>query len=1462
MKLKLSLRSGAESDDILVTADATATVGQLAERLRTSHPRVRAGVSPGPDLCLRVNAGEHNERSIAGHQTLAEAGIRNGDSITLTAAPPGQAARSDVAATIRVVSGPDAGRSIEIRSGTTLIGRDRDCDVRLTDPMVSKRHAKLIVSDAVEIVDDNSANGVQLNDENVQRALVPVGARVQLGDTEIEVIVHAASGARVADGGSTIEFNRSPRLDPHFDGLKLKAPEPPDRLTPPRFQIATLAAPLLMGLVLFVVTRNVLSVLFIALSPFMTIGMYIENRRQTKRAIEQMRTDYRSALRDLAVQLQYACEVERTERRRENPGVDEIVGSAKSLSPLLWTRRPEHAAFGQVRYGLGTQVSRTSVEMPERNNTLPELWKELHEVVGQFARIERVPVVADLRTCGNIGVGGPTERAHPTAAAVVAQFVGLHSPAELVLCAITTANSVRRWEWLKWLPHTASEHSPIPNQHLVSSEHQTAALLAELEELISVRSPERPSEQLAPLPTVLVVVEDDAALDRARLVQIAESGPAAGVHLLWNAPSQERLPAACRSFAVVDGVAEAGRAGFVPSGEYVGDLELEPLAAPEVRLFASVLSPVIDAGALVEDQSDLPRAVSFLSLSSPGFAESTEEIIEQWRGHNSVPQPGAPRLKRDNTLRALVGQAAADRYYLDLRANGPHALVGGTTGAGKSEFLQSWILGMAVAHSSARVNFLFVDYKGGAAFADCVDLPHCVGLVTDLSPHLVRRALLSLRAELTRREHILNRKRAKDLLELERRRDPETPPSLVIIVDEFAALVGEVPEFVDGVVDVAQRGRSLGLHLVLATQRPAGVIKDNLRANTNLRVALRMADEDDSTDVVGDPVAGTFDPAIPGRGIAKTGPGRLVAFQSAYVGGHTTNEPPVPTIDIHELPFGVASTWDSPTGDDERPAPEGPADIRRIVANVVAADTQLSLARPVRPWLPDLPTAFQLEELPSPRSDAHLIYGVVDRPREQSQPVIGFRPDDEGHMAVYGTGGSGKSGFLRTIAIAAGVATARGGPCHVYGLDFGARQLAMLDQMPHVGAIINGDDQERTARLLRSLRKTVDERAERYGAVNASTIVEYRKNADRPDEPRILLLLDNFTAFRNLYELGRAGNPFDVLESIIADGRSVGVHLVVTADKSNALTAGYRSAIQRELVLRMTTEADLLMLGVKPDVFSDSTPAGRGFVDGDEVQVAIIKGDPNVANQAREVGRLARAFVRQGVAAAPDVERLAEVISFASIAQQPGEPVLGVWDETLAALAFDPSGLFLVSGPPRSGKTTTTVSMLLSLDAAGLSGPRVLFSPSRSDLVGSRDWSHTASDPLEIASLAESLTERLRAEDPTMSGFVLVIQGVADIVNGPADDAVGNLLRAIRTSGAFAIIEGEPIEFNGSYGLIGVIKLDRTGIVLQPDQSHGDTILGTDFPRVSRTEFAAGRGLHARSGRIFRVQVLDSTRHG
>jgi S-DNA-T family DNA segregation ATPase FtsK/SpoIIIE len=1322
---------------------------------------------------------------------------------------------------------------------------------------VSTTHARIVVGDEIEIIDDNSSNGILLAGELVPRLTLRPGDRVVLGETVISVSSRRPATIGNAPLSTTIAFNRSPRVDPVYEGERLVAPEPPQPPSGQRFPLITSIAPLFMGFLLFAITKNALSVVFVALSPIMLVGAYFENKRAGRRALEEATEHFRANLADLVVQLRHAADEERRRRSIEHPATADVVRAMTARDALLWTRRPEHDSFAQLRLGLGVQPCRTTIETPNTRNSTPELQQELSSVVREFAHIDRVPVVADLAVSGSIGVSGPDEAMLGVARGLVLQLVGLHSPAELVVAGVASGRSAARWDWLKWLPHTGSEHSPLASEHLAATAPGCTNLVSELMDLVSSRLGEDGPDRTRHLPLVVLVVEDDAPVDRSRLVHLAEIGPAAGVHLIWVAGTTADLPAACRSFVEVEPSSGVVAAGRVVERELSTPVLVEPVAPADAVALARALSPVVDAGALIDDASDVPARVSFLTEAGRDVADSPESVVERWRESNSLHLPDTParRLKRDNTLRALVGRTATDPFHLDLRTQGPHALVGGTTGAGKSEFLQTWILGMAASHSPQRVTFLFVDYKGGSAFAECVSLPHSVGLVTDLSPHLVQRALTSLNAELRHREHVLNRKKAKDLMELERRDDPEAPPSLVIVVDEFAALVQEVPEFVDGVVNVAQRGRSLGLHLILATQRPAGVIKDNLRANTNLRVALRMADEEDSKDVVGTPVAGTFDPEAPGRGLAKTGPGRLAMFQSGYVGGWTSDAPPPPRIAVTTLTFGTPVEWEEPADLPSEPEVDpGPPDIQRIVANLRRAAESAGLESPRRPWLPELAHVYDLASLPLPRRDSELVFGVVDRPEEQRQGTVAFRPDQDGNMAVFGTGGSGKSALLRTIGISAGL-TARGGPCFVYGLDFGARGLTMLESLPHVGSIIGADDVERTSRLLSQLRDTIDERAVRYAAVNAGTIQEYRRLADRPDEPRVLLLIDGFAAFRSAYEVGHSSRVFDLLSSIAGDGRPVGVHVVLSADRLGSLPASLSGSVQRKLALRLSNEMDEAMLGVPRDGFGTAVPAGRGFLDGMELQVAVLSGSEDVAAQAQAVERLAESMRRADAVEAPPIERLPERVRLDDLpALADGRPAFAVADDTLAEHGFEPSGMLLVAGPSGSGRSTAVASMVAALRRTRPELGFVYFGHRRSPL-STQSWHRRAVGTAEAAAMAAELTEKWADGGDDADSSVVVIDGLGEFLNSDADYPLQDLLKVCRAQGVFVIADGETSDVAGSWPLLQVVKGARHGLVLQPDQTDGDALFRTSFPRMSRSDFPVGRGMYVRGGRATRVQV-------
>lgn len=1440
---------------VTITTDATCTTGDLADALVRADPLGAPLDAP----VLRIHRPDDVEMRTLDRETgLGEAGFRPGSTITV-AAPDHREDEAGATALVRlvVVAGPDSGREVDLPSGTATIGRGPDCDLRLTDPQVSRLHARLLVGDEIEVVDAGSANGVVIGGGTVTRSVVRPDDILVLGTTELQVLVidPEATGHTAGATGAVMAYNRSPRLVARYPEREVPAPDVPSPPTPTRFPALALVAPVLMGTVMYAVTRNPMSLMFVALSPMMMIANWWNGRSTGRRKLAVETAAFTEGMALLRDQVRLDHEIERQARLEESPSTRDTVGAALGLAPVLWSARPGEPGFLTLRVGTGTAPSRTTVTAPARGSADAAMWEELQSALAELRDVTGVPHTVDLTEIGVLGVAGEASAAGPVARALLAQVACLHSPAELVVAGVASRTSAPRWEWLSWLPHVDSPHSPL-HAHLAATPAACSAVVTQVEELIAHRLGGTGRGDGSALPWVVLLVEDDAPVERGRLVRIAEDGLAAGVTVIWRADTQRRLPASCRAVLVADDRGGA-RTGRTADGAWY-DVVPETLDDETAMALGRHLAGVSDAGALTLDESDLPRSAGYLAIVGPEIAEDPGAVIERWHETGSILDRTAPPVRRstDAHLRGVVGQGTDGEFVLDLRTQGPHALVGGTTGAGKSEFLQAWVLGMAAAHSPDRVTFLFVDYKGGAAFADCVDLPHCVGLVTDLAGHLVRRALASLRAELRHREHLLAQAQAKDLLSLERTGDPRTPPALVIVVDEFAALVQEIPEFVDGVVDVAQRGRSLGLHLVLATQRPAGVIKDNLRANTNLRIALRMADEADSSDVLGSPVSAHFDPRIPGRGAVRTGPGRLAMFQTGYVGGRSDHAPPPVSVGIETLTFGPGEEWTVP------PPPEallprsadGPTDAARVVATLGAAAAQAGIPAPRRPWLDELPTVVALDTV-SGHTDGDLPLGLVDIPAEQAQVPFRYVPDEEGGFAVYGTSGSGKSTVLRSVAVSAATAD---GHVRIYGLDFAGGGLSMLEPLPQVGSVVSGSDTERVQRLLSELLAEVEGRAVTYSAARADSHAGYRTLTGE-DPPRIFLLLDGVVAFRNAYE-GQVTTAVTVanLQRIIAEGRAVGVHVVLTAESPSALPTAMTSAITKRLVLRQADENACVQLSIPKDVFAEGSPSGRGVLSGrgDEIQIAVVAGTEAPVEQASEIESLASALLAAGAARAPVVRRLEPLIPVSRMpADVSGDPVLGVAEDTLEPIGFTRSGTFAVGGMSGSGRTTALLSLAHALRRHDPEPPLYYIGPRRSPAAKADLWDRTATRLDEVVQLARDLLPEFEAAQEEDAGSTLVIEGLSDYVNTDADSALVALVRAGRRNGHLIIAEAETPNWASAWPLIGEVRGERRGFVLQPDQEDGDTVLRTAFPRMRRTDFPVGRGMYVQTGRCRGVQL-------
>lgn len=1491
MKVKLTLhRRGVPPADVVVTADSTATASDVARHIAEADP-ARTVIARDEDiLTLAVAPPTATQMEpLQPDLPIGEAPIGSGFAASVINLGPQRETSGShrrQVGVLRAVEGPLEGQEFPLTTGHSSIGRGPRNAIVLNDLMVSKRHARIEVDSSVELVDLNSANGVLVDGTPIARIQLAPGKPFVIGGTtlvmELSPEFEMAQEDPVLERGGALLFNRSPRVEARYPGTEHPPPRLPTELQKKLFPWIALIAPVIGALAIFAITGRARSLLLVVMTPMMALGNYLNQRGQAGAKQDQDIELFERQFEKLEEVFYRSKPEEELARDEEAPPVAEVYENAISLGPMLWTRRPEHWNFLALRLGTGRAPSRNSIGERDTQDGLPEYIERVERLKERYRYVDDVPLLESLPAVGSVGVAGPMAPAADAMRGLAVQLFGLHAPNEVVTVAFADPDWVDELTWLKWLPHTTSETNRFKDLPLADSAPTANALLSALEEYVmrAGRTPEprgpfsetwnpmrfgtdvhkAGEETVVKVPvSVIVIVTNEAPVDRARLIQVLERGAEVGVHAVFVSPAVESLPAVCRSYMDVSNGLDDATVGLVRSGELHRGVKVEGVSNAYMDTFAKRLAPVVDASTVVHDSSDIPNSVMFLSLVGSEVAEDPGAVIERWRQNNSIidrSDTPRPRLKKAGTLRAIIGQSSSNAMTLDLRTQGPHALVGGTTGAGKSEFLQAWVLGIASAYSPDRVTFLFVDYKGGSAFADCVELPHCVGLVTDLSQHLVRRALTSLRAELHYREHLFNRKKAKDLLELEKRQDPECPPALVLVIDEFAALAGEVPEFVDGVVDIAQRGRSLGIHLIMATQRPAGVIKDNLRANTNLRVALRMADESDSKDVVDDPIAATFPPSIPGRGIAKTGPGRLTPFQSAYAGGWTREDEVVSAeVKVAELKFGSITEWEPerPPESDSHDEDLGPNDQKRVVTTLIRASSQAGLPAPRRPWLDDLASVVDLRDLPL-EGDSQILLGLADIPERQQQTPTYFAPDRDGSLLIFGTSGSGKSTLLRSIAIAAG-ARPELGSVEVYGLDFASGALGTIERLPHVGSIIDGDDAERLQRLLRTLDAELDRRSALFAKAHAANLSEYRELADR-SLPRILLLIDNYPEFKKEWEIAAGRTAFyQIFMRILGEGRPLGVHAVITADRSGSVPTAVFANISRRVVMRLSDPSQYILVGAPKDVLNEQSVPGRAVVDKSEVQLAVIGGTTNVAEQTKALDEFAAQLREKGVPEVGEIGALPTKVASSTLpAQVDGQPVFGIADDTLAARGFDPIGSFIITGPPQSGKTNALKALVESVERFDPEVKLFHLGSRRAQLTGFRDWVRSATRPDDEKALATELAD-IVADESFPGRIMIVAEDMPHLADGPADRPMRALLQAINNSDHIFVGEADVTRAGGGSGVMGEWKSARQGIVLKPDTYDGDTLFKVPFGRIKRTDFPVGRGIFVQAGRTVTMQM-------
>lgn len=1446
LRLRLVARTaGGESSDLELEARADTPVEDAVAALADALGQPRG---------LRAYCGRTG-RALGAQQSLREAGLRHGDELLLTRDGAPAALRRPTAAALdlTVAGGPEAGRRFPLPAEGLSIGREHSAVV-VDDPSLSSEHLRVraAASGAVTVEDLGSRNGTYLEGMRLppgEATAVELGAVIQAGRTLLAVErASPDSDVLAVDADGTVPFNRPPRVLRPLAETVLPLPAPPGEPYRARIPFGASLVPLALGLGLYLWTGFPMMLFFAALTPVMALSTFIEDRRSGRRGFAKSSREFRERLARLRDELEHERAREVGTRRESAPAAPELLRRAATHGATLWERRPSDPDFLSLRLGSGEQRSMLAVRIDPGGSD--QLREEAERLAGWYTTVPAAPVVLPLAELGAAGLCGPPERVGALARWLVAQAAALHSPRELTIAAALDPGGLDAWDWLKWLPHTAAETSPLAVR-LVAGASGARDLLEEVAGLVRRRLDEAEggfgSSSRRPTPAVLLVVDEEVAPERPLVAEALGRAADAGVGVLWLGRERRDLPGECAGIVQLDPAVPRLSFTDTRAGAALEDVTMDGLAAELARELALGLAPVRDTSTV--RGGGVPDRVALLTLL--GVADvDPDAVAERWRARAELgPVP--------------VGGAAQEPFRVDLRHDGPHGLVAGTTGSGKSELLQTLIAALALAHPPDRLSFLLVDYKGGAAFKECVGFPHTVGFVTDLDGHLAQRALVSLNAELRRRERLLRDSGAKDLIDMEQRAPGRAPASLLIVIDEFATLAKEVPDFVDGVVDVAQRGRSLGVHLLLATQRPGGVVSENIRANTNLRIALRVNEAGESTDVIGAADAARIPRGRPGRAFARTGHGELTELQTAYVGGVSVAPRETPAVVVRKLPFESGREPAAVT-----PEPGAPAtDLQRIVAAVAEAARAGGHASQPPPWLPPLAPVLPLETLPEPPPSrdpsALAVVGLLDEPSFQRQQLLAVDLEQEGSVLVYGASGSGKTTLLRTLALSL---AERVGPdeLNLYGLDFATRGLAVLEALPHCGSVVTGEDEERVARLFALLRRTLERRKLLFAERGVFTLSEYRRAVPQEPLPRIIVLLDGYAGFAAAFERVNLGELLDALPRLVGDGRPLGVHFAISADRRGAVPNALAGIVPAKIVLRMADEDEFASLGVPLKVVRGAhLPPGRGFLpSGLELQVALPGDDPAGEAQAAAIAeRAERLRARHGERGAQPVEPMPTRIPRTTLPAPDRDlaAVLGLGDAELEPVVVDVSDRhFLVAGPYRSGRSTALAAVCDSLCRSARPPELRLLAPRRSPLAELECWSAVVrgTEACEAAALELAGAIEARAGGDAGRPLVVVVDDAEELAESLGAQPLEIVVRRGRDLDVRVLAACERQAAQRAFtGWLRELRKEEHGLLLAPDADVDGDILGVRLPRRTNPVFPPGRGYLVERGTVQLVQV-------
>lgn len=1005
------------------------------------------------------------------------------------------------------------------------------------------------------------------------------------------------------------DYHRSPRIIYRAPEEKISMAKPSSKPSKPTDGlIKIILPPLIMVAITVMISifqpRGLYIIMTIAMSAVtitMAILNYIKSRKKYKIDSKQRVESYDLYLKRKTKELHETSEKQRHALTYHYPDVTELEKMALRVDSRIYEKTMFHHDFLTFRVGRGDEASSFSVEFQQEefSQEKDELVEEAVKIKGQYLSINEVPVATDLMH-GPVGYIGPRRLVLEQLQMLVMQTSLFHSYYDLQFITIFPEEEKADWDWMRWLPHANMRDVNV--RGFVYHERSRDQVLNSLYQILKERKQaltEQASKQekLYFTPHYVVLITDEKlVLDHTVMEFFNEDPSELGVSLVFVQDVMESLPEHVKT--VVD-IRDAKSGNIILEQGDLVNRAFVPDHLPadfDKEVISRALAPL---NHLQNLKNSIPESVTFLEMYG---VERVEElnIAGRWAKNETYKSLAVPL--------GLRGKDDIVQLNLHEKAHGPHGLVAGTTGSGKSEIIQSYIISLGVNFHPYEVAFLLIDYKGGGMANLFKNMPHLLGTITNLDGAQSMRALASIKAELQKRQRLFGEHDVNHINQYQKLykqgKATEPMPHLFLISDEFAELKSEQPEFMKELVSTARIGRSLGIHLILATQKPSGVVDDQIWSNSKFKLALKVQNASDSNEILKTPDAAEI--TLPGRSYLQVGNNEIYElFQSAWSGAdYVPDKESTDYIDttiyaINDLGQYDILTEDLSGLDKKDDLTKLPSELDAVIDHIHEYTEASGIEALPRPWLPPLPERIFAQDLhpvnfedawKEPKKPLQATIGLLDQPELQAQVPLTLDLTKDGHVAVFSSPGFGKSTFLQSLVMDL---ARQHNPeqLHVYLLDFGTNGLLPLAKLPHTVDLLNIDNEEKLRKFTNRMNELISDR-KKFLSENAVANLSQFEEITKEVLPEVLVLIDNYDAIRETdFSFGFEAT----LTQIAREGNSVGIHLVMSATRQNSMRQNLLANLKLQLALYMIEGNEVKSI-VGQTKLTVAEFAGRGLV--------------------------------------------------------------------------------------------------------------------------------------------------------------------------------------------------------------------------------------------------------------------------